>query len=141
MKKVFLVLSLISALCSVSFAQSIDPRLQTVFSEEYLQDIAVNHPNELRYLNWYLDNSFTIIEVLPEKTGGLTPLKYIDSETKAICGTVESFNVENINIYQYSFERKYDCATTYLIGSTGYAIVFDSEKKLAENYNLYQYGK
>jgi hypothetical protein len=141
MKQIFLVVLFTALFYSLSVAQSIDTRLNTKYSNEYLQDLAQNSPNELKYLNWCLDNSFTIIEVLPEKTGGLPVLNFIDPQTKALCGTVESFDPDNINIYLFSFERKYDKPTTYLIGSTGYAIVFDSSKKVAENYNKYQYGK
>jgi len=122
-------------------AQIADPRLLTIYSQDYLDDISENHPNELRYLNWYLDNSFSILELGVDKCQHLPFLKYIDPETKQICGNVDIVDVQNFNIYMYSFERFYDKKSVYRIGSTGFAIAFDSEKKLAENYNKYQYGK
>jgi len=124
-----------------NYAQMADPRLLTVYSESYLEDISENHPNELKYLNWYLDNSFSIIEPGVEKCQYLPCLQLIDPETKQICGNVESIDVQNFNIYFYSFERFYDKKSVYRIGSTGYAIAFDSQKKVAQNYNKYQYGK
>jgi sporulation-control protein spo0M len=144
MKKLVFLISfvLISGLyLSAQNKSNIDSRLNTVYSMEYLNDLLETNPQELRFLNWSLDNSFTIMEMGPEKTEHLLPLQYFNPETKAICGTVESFDIENINIYLYSFERKYDKSVTFRIGSTGYAIIFLSEKTLAENFNKYQYGK
>lgn len=137
------ILSLFAFLLFISaiYAQTADPRLRTVYSEDYLNDIAQNHPNELKFLNWSLDNSFTIMELGIEKCEHLPYLQYFDPTTKTSCGNVESIYIESFNIYMYSFERKFDRQSSYRIGSTGYAIIFESEKKLAENYNLYQYGK
>ncbi len=141
MLKHILLLSTFLLFISAINAQTADPRLSTVYSEEYLSDIAINHQNELRYLNWCLDNSFTVIEVGVEKCANLPFLQHLNPETKTVFGDVESIDIENFNIYMYSFERKFDRPTTYRIGSNGIAIVFESEKKLAENYNKYQYGK
>lgn len=143
MKKIILFISFIFVITVFVNAQSkyIDSRLYVAYSEEFLNEISINNPNELKFLNWSLDNSFTIIEMGVEKCENLPYLRYMDVETKTIGGDVESIDVENFNIYLYSFERKHDKASTYRIGSEGYAIVFLSEKKVVENYNKYQYEK
>ena len=138
MKRMLLVLSLITVICSFASAQSVDPRLRVKYTDEYLQDMAQNSPNELKYLNWYLDNSFRIIDITPEKCEYLPYLKHFDPETKTIGDNVTDVNQEDFNVFYYSFERKYDKPTTYRIGSSGKAIVFFSQKDLASNFNKHQ---
>jgi hypothetical protein len=136
--KQFLLLLLFVAICySTLVAQTVDPRLYSVFSEEYLEDITVNNPNELKYLNWYLDNSYRIIEVGAEKCSSMQPLLSYDPITKTIGEEVSSFDEENFNVYMYNVEIQYAKNTYYRIGNTGFAIEFESLKKLTEKYNNY----
>ncbi len=123
---------------SAIYAQTADTRLRVIYSEEYLTETAQNNPNELKYLNWYLDNSYSIVEIGAEKCASMPFLRSFDPATKSIGENVENLDVENLNILLYSFERQYNKQTCYRIGDTGYAIIFESYKKLAENFNIYQ---
>jgi hypothetical protein len=140
MKK--LILILLSAIASLSlFSQSTataDSRLSVLYSAEYLNELSASNPQELQYLNWYLDNSYTIVEMGTEKCATLPYLKLFDPATKTIGENAENIDVENFNILLYSFERQYDKKSYYRIGDTGYAIILESYKNLAENFNNHQ---
>jgi hypothetical protein len=138
MLKQLFFLSAFLLIFSLSNAQTADPRLSAVYSEEYLTNLTINRPSQLRYLNWCLDNSYEVIELSAEKVELLPFLKNFDPTTKTIGTNAVSIDENAFNLYLYSFERKYNSKTTYRIGSTGLAIVFDSEKNLAKNFNIYE---
>lgn len=141
MKQFLLLLSLIALFSLNALGQFVDSRLEEVFSETYIQNLTENHPNDLDYLNWYLDNSYVIIEISPEKCEYLPYLKHFDPVTKSVGENVIDLDQENLNVYRYSFERLYDKSTTYRIGDSGKAIVFISQKDLATNFNKHQNGE
>jgi hypothetical protein len=141
MKNLISILSFITIFSLQAFSQSVitpDSRLSAAYTSEYLTSLNNTQPQELQYLNWYLDNSYTIVEAGIEKCSQMPALKSFDPNTKTIGENVESIDEGNFNILLYSFERKYDKNSYYRIGDTGYAIVFESHKKLAENFNKYQ---
>ncbi len=139
MKKIVLIFSFIFLITAYISAQSIyvDSRLDAVYSEEYLNDLVENNPQHLKYLNWYLDNSYNIIYVGLEKSQQMPYLKHLDPVNKIIGDNVENIDQENFNVFMYQFERKYDKKSYYRIGNTGNAIVFDSDLKIAKNFNTY----
>lgn len=137
MKHFLLILLFATLFYSTSVAQTVDSRLYSVFSEEYLEDITVNHPNELKYLNWYLDNSYRIVDLGAEKCSLMIPLISYDPITKTAGLEVSSIDVETFNVFLYSVELQYDRKTYYRIGNTGIAVEFESLKKLSNNFNNY----
>ena len=115
-----------------------DSRLSEIYDQDYLNNLEQNNPQNLEYLNWYLDNSYKIVYAGIDKCKQMPYLKHLNIETKLPGENVSSINEENFNILIYSFEREYDKISHYRIGDTGYAIVFESHIKLAENFNKYQ---
>ncbi len=111
-----------------------DPRLYDIYSIEYLN----NNIEQISYLNWFLDNSHTIIYAGIEKAEQLEFLYKINPETKAISGQAQGFDEENFNPFLYAYEIHYDKSAMYRIGNTGYIIIFDSLKTLTKNYNQYK---
>ncbi len=141
MKIVILFLAISTVFATHLFAQQsivADARLSDVYSQDYLNDLEQNNPQEIEYLNWYLDNSYQIVYAGVEKCEQMPCLKHLNTETKLPGEIVNSINEEDFNILLYSFERGYDKKTHYRIGNTGYAIVFESHLKLAENFNTYK---
>lgn len=141
MKNILLIFAIISLLSYSGFSQSTvtsDIRLSAVYSAEHIADLEINQPQEVEYLNWYLDNSYKIMEVGLEKSSTMEYLKNFDPATKTIGENVEDVDQLNFNIFLYFFERQYDRSTYYRIGNTGYAIRIDSHKKLVENFKNYQ---
>ncbi len=141
MKKIFILLSSLVVMVQFAYSQYIptpDTRLTAVYSQDYLNDLTAGGPQELVYLNWYLDNSYKVVYAGMEKCELMPYLESFDPTTKTITGNVESIDEGNFNILLYSFERQYSKKTYYRIGNTGYAIEFESHKKLAENFKRYQ---
>jgi len=120
-------------------AQSItpDPRLDAVYSEEYLQDLTNNYPRDLQYKNWYLDNAYSIVQLSVEKCEQMPFLKHLDPVNKNIGNNVEDIDEANFNVYMYHFQSEYDQNVYYRIGNSGKAVVFESGLNLAKKFNKY----
>lgn len=139
MKKIALVIGFISYMSVFALAQNIapDPRLDAVYSEEYLQDLTDKYPQDLVYKNWYLDNSYTIMMLDMEKCEQMPFLKHLDPVNKIIGNNVEDVDVVNFNIYMYHIQRQYDRDVYYRIGNSGKALILDSGLNLAKKFNKY----
>ena len=139
MKKITLLIGLIYCVSVFALAQSItpDPRLDAVYSEEYLQDLTNNYTRDLQYKNWYLDHSYTIVQIDMEKCEQMPFLKHLDPVNKIIGDNVVNVNEANFNIYMYHIERQYDRDVHYRIGSTGKALILNSELDLSRKFNKY----
>jgi hypothetical protein len=140
MKKIIVILGILFFGIMSSQAQTITPdaRLDVVYSEDYLQNLTDNNPEKLEYMNWYLDNSYFIINGDIEKSSQFPYLKHYDPSTKTVGENVQSINETDFNLYLYDFRRKLEGRTSYRIGDTGLIIVFESHKKLAEKFNKYK---
>jgi hypothetical protein len=132
------VLFVLTTTALLSQTQYVDVRLSSVYSEEYLSNLQIDNPQKIDYLNWMLDNSYTIVDAVAEKLEYMPYFKYFDLETKTVGENVEVINQEEINILVYSFQREYDMQTYYRIGNSGQAIVFESLKQLAINFKNFQ---
>lgn len=139
MKKIIFISSLICMISVVSFSQDVyvDSRLDAAYSEDYINDLIENNPEQIRYLNWYLDNSYTIVYAGLDKCEQMPYLKHFDPVNKILGDNVDDIDEGSFNIFMYQFERDFDKQVHYRIGNTGKAIVFDSHKKIARNFNLY----
>lgn len=131
---------LVFAFVSYADAQSSlqpDPRLKKAYDSEYLENLKQNSPTTLEYLNFELDNSWFIAgpEILP-KADAMEYLYYRDVESGTKSDVlVEVTNVEDINIAEYYYDRKYDSYVFYKIGDSGVIIGFYSVVEMAKKYN------
>jgi hypothetical protein len=135
MKKIFFFSFFLFSTAVLSFAQQTiqpDSRLKAKYTDAYLQELTVMHPEKVEYLNFCLDNGFQIIEIADEKAEGLPYLRFFNG--KEIGDIVEDFPDGAFNLALYSYERAYDTKTTYRLLS-GKAIVFDSAKRVTELFN------
>lgn len=139
MKKIFVILGILFVGVMYSQAQTAAPdaRLDAVYSEEYLQDLSANNPEKLEYMNWYLDNSYSIVDAGLEKCQQMEYLKHFDPINKIVGDNVEDIDEVSFNIYKFHFERQYDKKSYYRIGNSGKALVLDSYKSLAKKFNIY----
>lgn len=137
MKKILFLIGFISYVSIAAMAQSVspDPRLDAVYSEEYLQELVSFYPQDLAYKNWCLDNSYTIVQLPIEKCQKMPYLKHFDPVNKIIGDNVEDVDEGNFNVYKYYFERQYDRSVYYRIGNSGKAIAFDSFLNLTKEFN------
>lgn len=142
MKKIFLLCVLLTLASGFLMSQNditADSRLNDVYSQNELDHLLLENPNQVKYLNWYLDNSYQIVEVGIEKSEQMGYLKSVDPLTKATGAVVNYIDEETFNILLFNCENQYDKKTYYRIGNTGYAVEIESLKNLAINYNKYNY--
>ena len=139
MKKIALIFSFIFMITVFLSAQStyVDSRLDAVYSEDYINNLIENNSQQLEYLNWYLDNSYSIVYAGLDKCEQMLYLKHFDPINKIVGENVDSIDEASFNIFMYQFERQHDKRAHYRIGNTGYAIVFESNIKLAKNFNTF----
>jgi hypothetical protein len=141
MKNFIILISLTFIAFIPAMAQSTvtpDSRLLVLYSEDYLDNLVVNDPQQLLYLNWYLDNSWEIVEAGIEKCEQMPYLKSFDLSTKTVGENVTAIDEEDFNIFLFYFDRQYSKKAYYRVGNTGYAIAFDSFKNLTKKFNLHQ---
>ena len=138
MKKIILLSMLvISGITAFSQTIPIDSRLYAKYSEEDLLDMQQNRPQDLDYLNWFVENSYVIKDVVNPGVLDYPKLKYMDRETKMEGSEVTDFDAENFNIMEYGFEIS-KSSNVYLIGNTGKILVFYSSDDLTKLYNEYK---
>ncbi len=136
----FFVLVGIFATVQISNAQhsktiNIDERLFSRYDADYLNDMQINNPQELDYLNFILDNGYKISDLPGDKLGGIQQLYKLHPITgKAIKQALKNFDYENINIFEYDFEFPKSGIRYYRIGTDYKLITFFSEKKLRKDY-------
>jgi len=139
MKKIILLSMLvISGITAFSQDLPIDSRLSAKYSEEDLLDMQQNRPQDLEYLNWFVENSYVIKEVVDPEVLNYPKLKYMDRETKMEGSEVTEFDAENFNIMEYGFEIAAKSSNVYKIGDTGKLLVFYSSDDLTKLYNEYK---
>ncbi len=141
MKKNIVVFCFLSCLGIVGFSQTvqIDPRLDAVYSEDYLDFLAENNSQKLDYMNWCLDNSYKIVEMSPDKYIHLPYLKYYDPINKLVGDeVVDIYESDQFNIHMFSFVRDKNIHVMYRIGDTGKVIIFESKTKLLKYFKKYQ---
>ena len=115
----------------------IDDRLLFRFSQSQLDDIASVNPNQIKYLNFYLNNSYYF------RDAGIIPdqklqdyqdiLEYLSLPSEY--QLEEPINKDNFNILMFNvpfFENK---STAYLFGDSNLLLVLRSKKVINEMFN------
>jgi hypothetical protein len=132
MKKVFFI-GFISALPLFTFAQNesatptIDKRLYDVFELNDLDKMQKENPTLIRYYNFFLDNSYNIIELPDDKT---TKMKTV------IIEDFTDFNILKL-INDQQLTRSQDAAVHYKIKNSKQVLELISGKVLIEQFNQY----
>ena len=119
----------------------IDDRLLFRFTQSQLDDIASVNPNQIKYLNFYLNNSyyFQDVDIIPDEK----LLDYQDVfqhlSLPSDYQLDEPINEDNFNILMFNlpfFENK---STAYLFGDSNLLLVLRSKKIINEMFNEYYY--
>lgn len=139
--KSIMLLTLICTVISYSQSQSLlqpDSRLKKAYDSEYLENLKQNSPSTLEILNFELDNSWFIAgPEITSKADAMEYLYYRDPITGEKTDVrVEVSNVEELNIAEYFFDRKYDSYVFYKIGDSGMIIGFYSSLETAKRFNI-----
>ena len=138
MKKILFLFCLVNVLnISAQDLLEIDDRLLFRFSQSQLDDIASVNPNQIKYLNFYLDNSYYFRDA-----GNIPDQKLQDYQDvfqhlslPTDYQLEEPINKDNFNILMFNvafFENK---STAYLFGDSNLLLVIRSKKVINEMFN------
>jgi len=105
-----------------------DSRLLKIYSGDYLENLRDANPFLFQRLNFYLDNSWYVMELPTEKS--------LDSYQ-----TIQVEDISNVNIYElerkFNLKRDWDKQTVCKIENTDKAIVLLSGKAFNEKLKAY----
>ena len=142
MKKILLLFYLVNVLnTSAQELLDIDDRLLFRFTQSQLDDIASVNPNQIKYLNFYLNNSYYFQDV------GFIPNQKLQDYQDVFqhlslpsdYQLEEPISKDNFNILMFNvpfFENK---STAYLFGDSNLLLVLRSKKVINEMFNENEY--
>lgn len=127
---IFLVLNI-----SFSFAQTnADSRLSAKFTVSQINDLEANHENQVKFWNFYLDNSYEILTVGIKASNYplLTSIPSTDFNTNLPFDvSLESPDLANFNPLKFKLPLSYSKAVYYQIDSTR-IIKFYTKKSIVQ---------
>ena len=142
MKKILFLFCLVNVLnTSGQNLTEIDDRLSFRFTQSQLDDISSVNPNQIKYLNFYLNNSyyFKDADFIPnQKIQDYEDIfQYLSLPSDY--QLEEPINKDNFNILMFNvpfFENK---STAYLFGDSNLLLVLRSKKVINQMFNENEY--
>ena len=142
MKKILFLFCLVNVLnITAQDLPEIDDRLSFRYTQSQLDDIASVNPNQIKYLNYYLNNSYYFQDAGFIPNQKLQDYKdvfqylFLPSDYQL----EEPINKDNFNILMFNvpfFENK---STAYLFGDSSLLLVIRSKKVINEMFNENEY--
>ena len=142
MKKILFLFCLINVLnTSAQDIPEIDDRLLFRFTQSQLDDIASVNPNQIKYLNFYLNNSYYFQDVsfIPDQKLQDYQDVFQHLSLPSDYQLEEPISKDNFNILMFNvpfFENK---STAYLFGDSNLLLVLRSKKVINEMFNENEY--
>ncbi|MGC9332365.1 MAG: hypothetical protein ACP5DZ_10900 [Bacteroidales bacterium] len=122
-KLLFIVVALFFV--SSAFSQDYSQKLLVKYSDEEIQNMKANNPNEFELLNYFVENGFHIID-MPDKPIDYKELVKIDDATKEITDSdLVGFNPLEYEACIYGSERQY-----FKAGNTGKLVIIPKASQL-----------
>lgn len=119
----------------------IDDRLLFRFTKSQLDDIASVNPSQIKYLNFYLNNSYYFQDngIIPDQK--LQDYQDIFQYLSLPSGyqLEEPISKDNFNILMFNAEFFENKNSAYLFGDSNLLIVLRSKKVINEMFNEYEY--
>lgn len=128
MKRILLSLFFVAMSLFSKAQQSIDSRIQEVYADK-TQELVVNRPSRLVYLNDILQNR-VIIETMVNEVGDKFPkLSQVELLNKynPVLSREAVFNPETFNPLKYNFEFFSKSDVIYRVDNTDYVIIIKSQ--------------
>lgn len=116
---------LFMAICLLSKAQqSIDPRIQEVYADK-TQELVLNRPSRLNYLNDILQNRFKIEESINSSEDKFPKLSQVELLNKYNPNLTrdEVVDINTFNPLKYNFDFLSKMTMVYRVDNTDYIIV------------------
>lgn len=139
---VFVLLMSISFYSFSQLEETIDSRLLSKYSQEYLNKLKMDNPDEFDYLNFSVKNSYLIMDFTTNKVFDFQMLRKTDPITKQEIevNTLDEID-ENFNPFLYNCEIGQKNQMCYKVGNTGKMIVMRSKASLDMKYRSYKTQK
>jgi len=123
-----------------------DARLYQCFEKSYLENLEKTNPEQIQYLNYYLDNAYYVASLKAEKPVIGIDIKVLFEKSKngvitKIPFKEKTYNKTSFNILKYNFQTGFLDAPTYIWNEAGIAIVLRPEKYIKEDFNMLQKAK
>ena len=142
MKKILFLFYLVNVLnTSAQDLPDIDDRLLFRFTQSQLDHIASVNPNQIKYLNFYLNNSYYFQDVsfIPDQKLQDYQDVFQHLSLPSDYQLEEPISKDNFNILMFNvpfFENK---STAYLFGDSNLLLVLRSKKVINEMFNENEY--
>ena len=133
-------------LSSAVFAQqkntTPDARLYQCYEKAYLDNLIATNPEQIQFLNYYLDNAYYVTSLKAEKpvTGIDIHILFEKSKKGVVTKTPfkeKIYNKASFNVLKYNFQTGFLDTPTYIWKEAGIAIVFCPEKHIKEDFKNY----
>ena len=142
MKNIFFLFCLFNVLnTSAQDLPDIDDRLLFRFTQSQLDDIASVNPNQIKYLDFYLNNSYYF-----QDAGNIPTQKLQDYQDVFQLLSLpsdyqleEPINKDNFNIFMFNVPFFQNKSTAYLFGDSNLLLVLRSKKVINEMFNENEY--
>ena len=142
MKKMLFLFCLFNILnTSAQDILEIDDRLFFRFTQSQLDDIASVNPNQIMYLNFYLNNSyyFQDASIIPNQKLQDYQDVFQHLSLPSDYQLDEPINEDNFNILMFNLNFFENKSTAYLFGDSNLLLVLRSKKVINEMFNEYYY--
>lgn len=127
------------------YAQEIkvDNRIVEAFPAEYVNYLRTNNPDQLLFLNYFLDNSWYIDYLPHEKLSGIKSLKSLENSDNLSVSEIsqivtDSERKKEFNILKYKIERNPKGETIYKINNAGLVMIIYDNDKIMQGFNQYR---
>ena len=116
-----------------------DARLYQCYEKAYLDNLIKTDPEQVQFLNYYLDNAYYVASLKAEKpvTGIDIHLLFEKSKNGVISKVPfkeKVYNKASFNVLKYNFQTGFLDTPTYIWNEAGIAIVFRPEKHIKEDF-------
>ena len=138
MKKILFLICLFNILnTSAQDLLEIDDRLFFRFTQSQLDDIALANPTQIRYLNFYVNNSYYFQDatIIPDQKLQDYQDVFQHLSLPSDYELDEPINQENFNIFMFNLNFFENKSTAYLFGDSNLLVVLRSKKVINEMFN------
>ncbi|MBU0764457.1 MAG: hypothetical protein KJ607_06460 [Bacteroidetes bacterium] len=133
-KKIMIAMAFVCCALIASGQEAPDAKLYVRYNQAYINNLLNNNPEIVVYLNFFVNNSWRIIDK-PDKEIDCSKLSKINPETGEILeDPITSEDLEDFNIYRYNYRMDPDKRTYYTLGDTDKILIVLSDNELSKLY-------
>lgn len=121
----------------------IDNRIKDAFPTEYINELRLNNPDQLLFLNYFLDNAWYIEKLPQQKLTEIKSLKSLENTDELTAAEIAQIlsdpnRKKEFNILKYKIERNPIGETLYKINEEGLVLVIYNNDYIMQGFNQYR---